>query len=516
MLKLAPIFSDNMVLQRDKKITLWGRTDRSEVTVSLGGNVAKKEVTGNSFSVELPPMAAGGPYEMKVQAGAEEITYKDVMIGEVWLAGGQSNMELELQNSFEGAKELAACEKENVRYYQIPKFAFESEESLRAEEESAWAKASEENAKAWSAVAYYFAKDLSKKLDVTVGIIGCNWGGTSASAWMSREALLESNKTSSYIEEYDAIVKEQDYDAYVKEREEYIIYQTEFEKNVSHYYETSENPTWDEAISLFGENKYPGPMGPLSEFRPSGLYENMLMKVCPYGLKGFIYYQGEEDDHKPETYYELLTALIRQWRTDWDDESLPFLLVQLPVFQNMGEPDYKNWPLIREAQMRVAQTIRNTGVAVILEHGEYGNIHPTRKDIVGERLVLQAYYQVYHMITAEEAFGPVFEQAYTEKDKFHLCFRYAKGGFVEKGEVKGFEVAGEDCVYYPADYSLAQEEIILSSSEVTSPVYGRYCWTNYQEIALFGANGMPVAPFRTSRRDGSVVTGSRLSNEGVM
>lgn len=516
MLRLAAIFSDHMVLQRDKGISVWGESDAEKVTVAISGREITELCTGGNFSVTIPPMQAGGPYTMTVKAGEDKVSYTDIMVGEVWLAGGQSNMELELRNSFEGRKELKRSERENIRYYQIPKVAYECEELREQEEKSTWTRAGEEASGAWSAVAYYFAKDLSRKLGVTIGIIGCNWGGTSASAWISREFLEENKKISSYIEEYDAIVEHQDYDAYVREREEYIAYQTEFDKKVSHYYETEENPTWEEAIRRFGENRYPGPMGPHTEQRPAGLYETMLSKVCPYTLKGFLYYQGEEDDHKPATYYELLTTLIRQWRMDWQDETLPFLLVQLPVFQNVGEEDYKNWPLIREAQMRAFQTVRNTGIAVILEAGEYGNIHPVRKEIVGRRLALQAFYSVYHLITEKEAFGPIYNDSYVDGDAVVIRFKYADGGFIEEGDVKGFELAGADQVYYPAVYECDGEKIILKNKRVGMPKYARYCWTNYQEVALFGRNGIPVAPFRTSMLDGSKVTGSRQTNEGVM
>lgn len=516
MLKVAPIFSKNMVLQRNKNVAIWGECDGKEVIVNINGKEVKTDVVENKFQALIPPMKAGGPYTLSVSCGSEKVQFEDVMIGEVWFAGGQSNMELELQNSFEGDKELDRIEEENVRYYYVPKKPWVGEELLEEEANSTWECAGKEQSGKWSAVAYYFAKDLSRKLGVTVGIIGCNWGGTSASCWMSREMMEQNSKISSYVEEYDEIVANQDFDEYVKEREEYIIYQTEFEKNVSHYYETCPNPSWDEAISLFGENKYPGPMGPYSEFRPAGLYEAMVQRVCPYTLKGFIYYQGEEDDHKPTTYYELLSALISQWRKDWADDSLPFLLVQLPVFMNMGEPDFKNWPLVREAQMRVFQTIKNTGVAVILENGEYGNIHPTKKEVVGKRLAMQAFSEVYNLIDRDEAFGPIYKSSYVDGNCMVLDFNNCKGGFECKGDVTGFELAGKDREYHPATFEIRGEQIVLCSEDVAKPEYARYCWTNYQEIGLFGKNGIPVAPFRTSRDDGSKVTGSRLSNEGVM
>lgn len=516
MLKLANIFSDHMVLQRNKSVSVWGDCSEKEVVIAICEKKVTAIVQDGMFEAKIPPMQAGGPYTMTVTDGKDTIAYQDVMIGEVWFAGGQSNMELELQNSFEPSAELEKIHNEAVRYYYVPKEPWVNEAYLEKEKETAWECPSKETSGRWSAVAYYYAKEISRKLGVTVGIIGCNWGGTSASCWQSREALLAQEATRSYVDEYDEIIENQNFEEYVKEREEYIVYQTAFEEKVSHYYETNENPTWDEAIRLFGENKYPGPMGPYSEFRPAGLYETMVKRVIPYTLAGFIYYQGEEDDHKPETYFELLCSLVNQWRTDWMDESLPFFLVQLPVFQNMGEPDYKNWPLIREAQMRLFQTHKNTGIAVILENGEYGNIHPTKKEVVGKRLALQALYEVYGLCGKEEAFGPIFKSAYTDGKEMVIEFSNCPDGFVCKNDVTGFEVAGSDREYKTASFEIRGNQIVVQSEEVDSPKYARYCWTNYQEIGLFGKNGIPVAPFRTSRQDGSSVTGSRLTNEGVM
>lgn len=166
--------------------------------------------------------------------------------------------------------------------------------------------------------------------------------------------------------------------------------------------------------------------------------------------------------------------------------------------------------------MRIFQTVKNTGIAVILENGEYGNIHPTRKEIVGKRLALQAFCQVYGLCSEGEAFGPIYENSWVEEDAMVISFAFCEDGMVEQGEVKGLELAGTDRVYYPAEYEIQGKEIVLRSQQVPAPKYARYCWTNYQEIGLFGKNGIPVAPFRTSRKDGSKVTGSRNANDGVM
>lgn len=510
MIQLPSIFSAHMVLQQNKNIAVWGQCDKNNVTITLGDAAVTVPVQNGSFEALLPPLPAGGPFVMTVSTEGTKLSFEDVMVGEVWLAGGQSNMELELQNSRNGANVIKNINNEKVRYYYTPQVSWVGDELYAAEKKSGWDLCTPEKAARWSAVAYYFAEKLSRELGVTVGIVGCNWGGTSASCWVSRETLEGIQEIKKYITDYDDIVAEQDLEEYIREWQDYLVYQAEFDKNVGHYYETAENPTWDEALELYGENKYPGPMGPRSVTRPCGLYESMLQRVCPYTLAGFLYYQGEEDDHRPYSYYTLLSALVRQWRDDWNDDLLPFMLVQLPMFRNGGdEPDYQNWPFVREAQMRLYQTVKNTGIAVILDKGEFGNIHPTEKDSVGQRLALQALYHVYGKCDKESVFGPIYKSYRVEGDAMIFSFSHAQGMYCTEDILEGFELAGRDKVYYAAKAKLQGEEIVATCAEVDEPLYGRFCWTNYSPVTLFGATGIPAAPFRTSREDGAIATGSR-------
>lgn len=244
-------------------------------------------------------------------------------------------------------------------------------------------------------------------------------------------------------------------------------------------------------------------MGPRSEYRPAGLYETMIQRIAPYTLAGFLYYQGEEDDKKPRSYYNLLSRLIRQWREDWHDDKLPFMIVQLPMFSNVGEENLTNWPLIREAQHRVYRTVKNTGLAVVLDKGEYSNIHPIDKQPVGERLALQAMYHAYGLDNEVRAFGPFYQSCYTLQSYIWLIFNHVRDGIICTGEKPlGFEVAGQDKVFYPADSVQIQgNRVRLFSANVKEPVYARYNWRNYAEVNMFGKNGLPMAPFRTSMND---------------
>ena len=502
ILSCAPVFSDNMVLQRNKNIAVFGMAyDNMKVTVMLNGKTVEATAKDHKWSVLLPPMEAGGPYEMTALSGDERITFCNIMIGEVWLAGGQSNMELELQNSLGGKKVLENIDSANVRFYYTKKNPYIDEFFYADERNNCWKTASEENSANWSAVGFYFAKKLSEDLGVTVGIIGCNWGGTSASAWMPRETLLADSDMRSYADEYDEAMGGKTFEQYLAELDDYNAYVEVWQPKINEFYAKHPDGEWGDALEFAGPCRYPEPLGPKSPFRAGGLYETMLMRVCPYTLAGFIYYQGESDDHKPNFYYKLFKALIEQWRNDWQDDSLPFLFVQLPMFINRGEEDRKHWCIIREAQMRVHQTTANTGIAVILDCGEYGNIHPVDKEPVGERLELQALCHVYGMISEKEAYGAIYKSFEYKDGGMLLYFDHAEDGFDVRGEAVGFEIAGEDKLYHKAEVTVQNDKIFARSGEVKEPKYLRYNWVNYGEVTVFSKNGIPLAPFRTSRDD---------------
>lgn len=501
---LAAVFTDHMVLQRNKNINIWGCAyTATDVTVELCGKSVIARAESGKWKAVLPPMEAGGPYELKVTDNSGgEIVLHDVMIGEVWLAGGQSNMELELQNALNGKEVLANIKDVHVRFYYTQKIAYIDDYFNFAERNTCWTVAAPDTAGNYSAVGYYFARRLAAELGVTVGVIGCNWGGTSASNWISRKALEQDADTKSYVDEYDKAMEEKTMEGYLKELAEYEEWHNEWQPKINEYYATTPDPTWEGAQEYAGPCRWPEPMGPRSQFRPGGLYETMISRICPYTLAGFTYYQGESDDHKPDTYYKLFKALIEQWRSDWEDDTLPFMFVQLPMFMNEGDEDFKHWCKIREAQMRVHQTTANTGIAVILDRGEFNNIHPIDKEPVGERLALQAMYHVYGKISADEAYGAIYKSHEYTDGGMLVSFDHAGDGFDVKGEkIVGFEVAGKNRKYQSAEAEIRGDKIFVRSAEVAEPVYLRYNWTNYGDVTVYSKNGIPLAPFRTSRND---------------
>lgn len=502
--KAAAVFSSNMVLQREKNVRVFGTGKNGEsVIVSICGNKAVTEVADEKWCVTLPAMKAGGPYEMKISNGEETIVFGNVMIGEVWLAGGQSNMELELQNCMGGKDFLANDKTENVRYYYTQKNCNMDEKFFRDEENTGWSCFDSESARAWSAVAYFYAKELAARLGVTVGIIGCNWGGTSASYWMSRESLEKDTDLKAYLDDFDNAVAGRSREEMDKEYLDYVKYEEEWQKKSVEFYSAHPDGTWDECQAYCGVSKYPGPMTPLNPFHATALYDSMLKRVCPYTIKGVIYYQGETDDNRPKTYFKLFKALIQLWRDDWGDDELPFMFVQLPMHRYKADPDWKHWCLIREAQMRTFKTVKNTGIAVILDCGEFNEIHPKNKVPVGHRLYLQAMHHVYGD-NETEAFGPIYKNMTVTGDRAVISFDHAESGFDIKGDngITGFEVAGADKEYKPACAVIDEDGTIsVYADEVKKPAYVRYLWTNYGDVTLYGKNGIPVAPFRTSMND---------------
>ena len=522
--RVAKVFSNHMVLQREKNIHIFGEgQEGTEVSATLihadGEKVtAVTWVENEKWLVSLPPQKAENGCTVCVEAYKNAVTgsdgeaketeqiacveYTDVAIGEVWLAGGQSNMELELKDCKGGLDTLAQDTEPNVRFYYTQKYGYKNQQFYEAEDWSGWQTFDEESARAWSAVGYYFARKLSKDLEgVTVGVIGCNWGGTSASAWMSKEALLEDKDTASYVDEFEKACEGLSIEEQERIYDDYEAFKCEWDKKCNEMMAADPSITWADVEEKLGPSQWPGPMGCKNPYRPAGLYECMLQRVCPYSLRGFLYYQGESDDHKPRMYYKLFTRLIRQWREDFLDEELPFLLVQLPMHQYQGDPDYKHWPVVREAQMDAYKTIKNTGIAVIIDRGEFNEIHPKDKLTVGERLTLQALAHVYGKLEAKDAFGPLYDTCILHEDAMELCFQYAEDGFCVQGELSGFEVAGMDRVFVKADARIEGNRIFVSAKEVKHPFYARYLWTNYADVTLYGKNGLPVAPFRTSKKD---------------
>ena len=514
-LRTAAIFSDGMVLQRETPVCVFGLCEGDQkITVILDDIAVTTSSREGEWKVLLPPKPAGGPYQMKVFTKDETIVYQDIYLGEVWLAGGQSNMEFELRNCSTGFEELNQTKDPLLRFYQVNRSSYIEEDFYKREEKNHWQNETQESFGTWSAVGYYFAKRLREELCVAVGIIGCNYGGTSASCWIGKEMLEKDLDTIAYLEDYEKVCNNRTYEEYLKQLSEYRDYESQWNKKVDNLYQNNPDILWSEVQKIAGPCRWPEPLGPHSPFRACGLYETMLKRVCPYTLRGFLYYQGESDDHREHTYAKLLRQLILQWRKDWENINLPFLFVQLPMHIGREDKDRGNWAVIREQQNEVYQTVRNTSMAVILDAGEFDDIHPRNKKIVGERLALHALAKIYQKNINPEA--PSLQYAIRSGNEVTLflkdsqgelyykedqVFKNSRERYVNKEKQEeisdsGFEIAGEDGIFYTATIRIEGNCIIVMSSEVDVPCYLRYAYHNFSPVTIYGGTNIPLSTFR--------------------
>ena len=534
--KVAAIFSNHMVLQRNKFTAVFGEADDGTVIKAKLSDSNDTELCKNCCVAEngrwllkLEPQGAQTGCTLVISCGEETKTFSDIAFGEVWLAGGQSNMEFELQNCTEGPAELQDPHAgKNVRFYYTNKIGWKDEHFYEAEKNTCWQTWDSSARGTWSAVGYFFAKKLAKELDCVVGVIGCNWGGTSASAWMQNEFLEQDIDTKTYLTDYQEATRGKSIEQQCKEYDDYEIENAKWQEEFSKLWEKQPGITWADAEKVLGKNPWPGPASCKNPYRPTGLYDCMISRIVPYTLKGVLWYQGESDDHKPQTYYKLFRAMVDNWRTDWNDNLLPFVSVQLPVHRYEADPDFKHWCLIREAQAKASATINNIWHISAFDLGQFSDIHPRAKKVLAERMENLAKAKVYKLIPSVDASAPELESflpVYDEQDggKIILSFTNAPTGFeIHSDEVRleeykkmeerqgntvpenftGFEVCGSDGIWHPADFALGGTDgklncIVVKSNSVKRPVAARYGWYNYGPVTIYGKNGLPLCPFRT-------------------
>lgn len=495
-MELAAVFKDNMVLQRDKTICIFGKCNvGDEINIKLGEDSVKVRAKTHHFKAYLPPRGKATGLELYVTNGLDTITRKNIAVGEVWLAGGQSNMELAIEAAKDGEKYTALAEKSDIRYYNVPRTEYKNDAFYKAEKESEWTFHSAEKAKAWSAVAFHFAKMLEDELDLTIGIIGCNLGGTSASCWVDRETLTSDPVTNLYVEDYDKKVGDKTPEEQIKDYEDYKIYYDGWNKRLGEFYGKNPKGSWEDALKYAGENRWPGPMGLANPYRLSGLYDIMLSRVAPIALRGVIYYQGEEDSSVCERYDAVFNMLISAWRRYFEDENLPFICVSLPMFAYTDAPDDKKWAVIREVQQNAPKKNKNVYTAIALDCGELDNIHPTDKLPVGQRLARLALEKVYGI--DKQADAPEFDSFSQNGDTVTVSFKNTYGGLhLSSGDKPlGFEISSDGENYEPAEAQISGDCVLIKSEKKVLGI--RYQWTNYGEVNLYGENGIPVAAFKS-------------------
>jgi sialate O-acetylesterase len=464
--KLPALISDGMVLQQGGRVPLWGWADEGEtVTVQFQGQKVSATAEGGKWTLYLKPLRAGGPFTLTV-AGKNRIELKNVLVGEVWVASGQSNMQWALRQSENADAEIAAAKYPLIRLFQVPRLEADApQDDVKAK----WQECSPESVAAFSAVAYYFGRELHKRRGVPVGLINSSVGGTPAESW-TREAVLNADA------DFRKLVE-----AYPQRMEQY---QKALEAHRA-------------AVEKAKAEGKPEPRAPGRPWKPAALYNGMIAPLIPYAIKGAIWYQGESNAGRAYQYRSLFPAMIRNWRDDWRQGDFPFLFVQLAPFgpngDKLGESD---WAELREAQLMTLSRVPQTGMAVITDFGVYDDIHPKMKQPVGERLALAARAVAYGEKVVHS--GPIYEAMKVDGNKVILSFKHTGGGLEARGgELKGFIVAGEDKVWREAKAEIRGREVVVTSAEVARPVAVRYGWAKFPVVNLYNKEGLPASPFRT-------------------
>lgn len=609
-LQMPHVFSDNMVLQQGIHASIWGSAKKGDkVTVEMVRTITEAfaSESDGSWMVKLPVLPAGGPYEMKVTAGREVLVFHNVMIGEVWVASGQSNMGFtmpEVRNAFE---EMRQANYPGIRFIRVDNNI--SNYPLQ-DISGTWKQVDSLSVRDISAVAYFFARQLHREKQVPVGIIFSAWGGTPIEAWTSADMLsvvpefrdsvdlykqrkddwlslyknylLEDARTHQVQEGIAKGVEQVNYtmhdwkkatfpmnvwsmqlgyyggfiwlrkpfdipekrspstlhlknvtgdlELYMNGkplpkptvRENELVYNVEAKllkkgKNLLamrqlSFWGTGKAGNEKNDITLvtndgreivldgewfFNENiELKFPELPAQKNYPTALYNAMIAPVIPYGIKGVIWYQGENNAWKPLQYRTLFPLLINDWRIRWQEGSFPFLFVQLANFGPRNtEPVSDNWALLREAQT-MALNYPNTGMAVTIDIGDASNIHPKNKQDVGKRLYLAARKVAYHEDVVYS--GPMYDSMQVQGDKIRISFTHTGSGLVIKGDtLKGFAIAGEDKKFFWADAIIEGKTVVVGSDKVKHPVAVRYGWSTNPACNLYNKEELPASPFRT-------------------
>ena len=499
MLKLFPLFADGAVLCRRKELRIFGEAEdgarvRCELRDGGGALLAEGEgkAAGGKFLILLPPQEAGTGCALRVTDGRESLEATDLCIGEVFLAGGQSNMELELQNADEGIGLIKEHSHPLVRYFNVPKCACFGEKRDAAWAKARWEEIRPGTGKDMSAAAYFFAVKLQEELGVPVGIVDSYWGGTSISCWMTEEWLRETAEGTRYLEQYRQRTEGISAERYREQVRDFEERQRSWNLAADRMRAERPDCLWSELEAALGPFPWEPPLGPESPFRPAGLVGTMIAPLAPVSLSGILYYQGETDATGTESEYDtLMSGLIIRWRGLFEDESLPFLFVQLPMWTEDGRGDTGTWPALRLAQSRTRDRIRGTGMICLLDQGEYNNIHPTNKRVVGERLCELAKRVVYGE-QGREAPRVISRRI---QGKQMILRADQKLGTPDGSAPALLELAGAEGAFSPAAATLEGNELTLTAEGVDFPLHARYAWTDYGAVNLFGENGLPLEPF---------------------
>ena len=488
-LKLPAVIGDHMVLQQRQRNLIWGQdTAGTKVTVSFAGR-SLSTTTGadGRWSVTLAALPANATPQTLAIIGSTRREIQDVLIGEVWLCSGQSNMQLGIDQAQDGAKEIAAANFPNIRLLLVPN---SGKPEPQLDQSGAWKVCTPENVaqggwSGFSAAGYFFGRELHHNLNVPVGLIEATWGGTPIQPWMPLGALKA-------YPGYAALM-----DRKQKEIAGWPAREKQLEADIKSWeLATAQAEAAHQAVPPKPWN--PGP--PDSEqYMPAQLYNAMIHPLVNFRIRGVLWYQGEANAGEglsgARDYTDLQSRMIAGWRRDWGLGNFPFFFVQLPNWINNDDRSQTSWAYFREGQARVLKS-PNTCMAVTIDIGDPEDIHPKNKQEVGRRLALLALKNVYHQRVVCQ--GPEYRKDKSKGPKLKIYFHHTDGGLVvHGGKLNGFVIAGADRQWHSADARIEGDTIFVSSKEVPQPVAARYDWANDPEGNLYNGAGLPAMPFRT-------------------
>ncbi len=479
--KLPALIGDHMLLQRDAPVRIFGMAAPGEgVTVAFRGRSAQSTTDAlGRWEVWLSPMKPAAPTEMTIR-GNNSITVADVLVGDVWVGSGQSNMQFEVRQSNNAEQEIAGATWNEIRLFHVPR---KPSNVPVHDVDAKWVVCTPETVRNFSAVMYFFGRQLNQDLKVPMGLIHSSWGGTPIAAWTSGPALSANPRLMPFNTFWADVI--------TKYPDNQLLYEQRLRK-------------WEDGGKA---GPRPGaPMGPGNPHEPSMLYNGMLAPLAKYTIKGALWYQGETEAGRGQghVYGEAMTTLVQDWRRAFGQGDFPFFWVQLANFGNASKNGH--WMKVQEGQMK-ALALRGTGMAVINDIGEDQDIHPKNKQDVAKRLALTARHVAY----GESGFvwsSPIYRQSTREGSGMRVWFNYAGTGLKTRdgGPPKGFVIAGADGVYVPADARIDGATVVVSSAQVPDPRAVRYAWENNPASAnLVNSEGLPTSLFRSDDRDEVIV-----------
>ena len=479
------LFTDNMVLQRGVIVPVWGiAKDGETITVAFAGQQQTVVAANGKWAVKLTALKEGGPFIMTIK-GENTITIKNILVGEVWLCSGQSNMGFPVRSvraigNYAKVDEVLrdAQNYPLIRQFAVPLKKFTSTPAIADDVNGKWKVCDSTTAKDFTAVGYFFARELYKRLNVPIGIINSSYGGTQCENWMSKETLESFPELASIFTNYQKGMTD-----FAGKEEKYKTDQAKlFEKYRA-----------DSALAVVEKKELPRkpsiPLTPAERGGPTGLYNTMIAPLMPFAIKGAVWYQGEANGSRGLQYRTLLPALINNWRTQWNIGDFPFLIVQIPGWKG-------HQPELREAQLLTWQKVPNTAMTVINDCDDTLDVHPGNKQPVGERLSLAARAIAYG--DKIEFSGPVYESMKINGSNIIVSFTHiGKGLMAKDGELKDFVIAAADKKFVPAKAIIKGNTVIVSAEGITDPKAVRLGWRLSPQINLYNKEGLPATPFRT-------------------